>query len=221
MLGLRTMIRTLLAMLLVYGAAFPVAAGTLHKVLASPLVDEGSDPDGCTPAISGLGGPSTWQVRIERLLLDGKALVEVSRQAEPNRFPLCIADLPAAKNAEVELAFVLHDGGIARTAGIVFRFVDPQDFYVVEADAIGGHVRLVRVVNGERRELARRAAALFTGKAQSLKVKAVDDSYAVSLDGTLLFETRDGITATSGRFGVWSRADSQTSFGDLFITLLD
>jgi hypothetical protein len=52
-------------------------------------------------------------------------------------------------------------------------------------------------------------------------VKAVDDSFAVSLDGTLLFETRDGITATSGRFGVWSRADSQTSFGDLFITLLD
>ena len=215
------MIKTLLATVLIYGAAFPVAAETLHKVLASPLVEEGSDPDGCTPAINGLGGPSIWQVRIERLLLDGKALVEVSRQAEPNRFPLCIADLPLARNAEVELPFVLHNGGIARTAGIVFRFIDPQDFYVVEADAIAGVVRLVRIVNGERRELAHRAAALVVGKAQTLKIKAVDDSLAVSLDGNALFETHDSIHATPGRFGIWSKADSQTSFGDLFITVLD
>ncbi len=215
------MIRTLLATVLFYGAAFPVAAETLHKVLASPLVEEGSDPDGCTPAIAGLGGPAMWQVRIERLLLDGKALVEVSGQAEPNRFPLCIADLPVARNAEVELPFVLHNGGIARAAGLVFRFIDPQDFYVVEADAIAGQVRLVRISNGERHEIARHAAALVVGKAQTLKVGAVDDSFAVSVDGTALFETRDNIPATSGRFGVWSKADSQTSFGDLFMTVLD
>ena len=215
------MIRALLAMVLVCGVALPVAAETLHKVLASPLVEEGSDPDGCTPAISGLGGPSMWQVRIERLLLDGKALVEVSGQAEPNRFPLCIADLPVVKNAEVELPFVLHNGGIARAAGIVFRFIDPQDFYFVEADAIAGQVRLVRIVNGERHEIARHAAALVMGKAQTLKIRAVDDSFVVSLDGNALFETHDRIPATPGRFGIWSRADSQTSFGDLFITVLD
>jgi hypothetical protein len=215
------MMKALLAAVITCAIAVPVAAETLHKVLASPLVEEGSDPDGCTPAISGLGGPSIWQVRIERLLLDGKALVEASRQAEPNRFPLCIADLPVVKNAEVELPFVLRTGGIARVAGIVFRFVDPQDFYFVEADAIAAGVRLVRIVNGERHELARHAAALVTGKALTLKIKAVDESFVVSLDGKLLFETQDTVTATPGRFGIWSRADSQTSFGDLFITLLE
>jgi hypothetical protein len=49
----------------------------------------------------------------------------------------------------------------------------------------------------------------------------VDDSFAVSLDGKALFETHDSIPAAPGRFGIWSRADSQTSFGDLFITLLE
>jgi len=116
---------------------------------------------------------------------------------------------------------VLHNGGIARTAGIVFRFVDPQDFYFVEADAIAGRVRLVRIVNGERRELARHAAALAVGKAQTLKFKAVDNSFAVSLDGSALFETHDSVPAARGRFGIWTRGDSQTSFGDLFITTLD
>jgi hypothetical protein len=203
------------------GGVDSAAAETLHKVLASPLVEEGSPPDGCTPAVSGLGGPAVWQVRIERLLLDGKGLVEVTREADPNRFPLCIADLPVAKNAEIELSFVTRDGGVARAAGIVLRFADPQDYYVVEADTLGGTVRLLRVVNGERREIAGRAAPLLLGTAQTLKINAVDNDFAVSLDGKVLFEAHDGGIVLPGRFGVWSRADSLTSFGDLFITILD
>jgi hypothetical protein len=219
---LRIMLRALLAMVIIgCSVALPVEAQTLRKFLSAPFVEEGSESDGCTPAISGPGGLSMWQVRIERLLLDGKALVEVSRQAERNRFPLCIADRPVAKNAEVELSFVPHDGGIARAAGIVLRFADPQDFYLVEADAIAGSVRLVRVVNGERREIADHAAALAADEVHTLKIKAVDGSFAVSLDGELLLEMHDSGIIAPGRFGVWSKAGSQTSFGDLFITVLD
>jgi hypothetical protein len=116
---------------------------------------------------------------------------------------------------------VAHDGGIARAAGIVLRFFDPQDYYVVEADALAGRVRLSRVVNGERREVAGRAALLVAGQSQTLKVKAVDTSFSVFLDGKFLFEARDSAIGSPGRFGVWSRADSLTSFGDLFITILD
>jgi hypothetical protein len=209
------------AVLLALGHSVWAAPKPLRVVLASPLVQEGSGPDGCTPAVSGFGGPAAWEVRVERFLLDGKALVETSHETKLNRFPLCIASLPVAKNAEVELSFVAHVGGKARAAGIVLRFTDPQDFYLVEADAVAGHMRLVRVVNGERREIASRAAVLVTGKAQSLRVKATDEDFAVALDGKALFEARDGGLALPGRFGIWSRADSLTSFGDLFITILD
>jgi hypothetical protein len=215
----------LFAIMLAYAIATPpivaAAAETIRKVLASPLVDEGSGPDGCTPALSGLGGPVVWEVRLERLLLDGKALVETSRQADPNRYPLCIADLPVAKNAEVELSFVIHAGVHARAAGLVLRFADPQDYYVVEADALDDKVRLSRVLNGERREIAARAVPLAVAQAQTLKVKAVETSFSVFLDGKFLFETRDSGIASPGRFGIWSRADSATGFGDLFITLLE
>jgi hypothetical protein len=198
------------------------APKTLRVVLASPLVEEGSGPDGCTPAVSGFGGPAVWEVRVERYLLDGKSLVETSREAKSERFPLCIVSLPVAKNAEVELSFVAHDGAsMARAAGIVLRFSDPQDFYAVEADAVTGYVRLVRVINGERREIANRPTVQATGKAQSLRVKAIDEDFTVVLDGKALFEAHDGGLALPGRFGIWSRADSLTSFGDLFITVLD
>lgn len=211
----------LVAWLCAGGIILPAAAQTLHKVLASPLVEEGSEPDGCTPAISGFGGPSAWQVRVERLLLDGKALVEITREADPNRFPLCIADLPVAKNAEVELSFVAREGRVARAAGIVVRFSDPQDFYAVEADALVDRVRFVRILNGERREIAGRIAPLKSGLAHTLRIRAVDENFAVSLDGKVLFEAHDSGIAVPGRFGVWSRADSLTAFGDLFITIFD
>jgi hypothetical protein len=198
------------------------AAPPLRKVLSSPLVEEGSGPDGCTPAVSGLGGPAVWEVRVERLLLDGKGLVETSRQPLQNRFPLCIADLPVAKNAEVELSYVAHQGGSARAAGIVMRFLDPLDFTVVEADALVGDVRVIRVVNGVRYPIAERAAPRARAdRAQSLTVRAVDDAFDVMLDGQRLLTVRDGRAATPGRFGIWSRADSATVFGDLFITVLD
>ena len=209
------------AMAVAGGFLVAAEAQTLHKVLASPLVEEGSDPDGCAPAVSGLGGPAVWHVKVERYLLDGKGLVESSGEAEPNRFPLCIADGPIAKNAEVELSFVVHEGRVARTAGIVLRFADPQDYYAVEADALAARVDLLRVVNGERREITGRAAPLAAGVAHTLKIKAVDTSFAAALDGAALFETDDGAIAAAGRFGVWSRADSRTSYGDLFITILD
>jgi hypothetical protein len=196
-------------------------AEMLRRVLSSPLVEEGSDPDGCTSALSGVGGPPAWQVRVERLLLDGKALVETSGVADPNRFPLCIADGPVAKNAEIELGFVPHDGRVARAAGIVLRFADPQDYYVAAVDALAGSVRLLRVVNGERRKIAGRDVAVAAGKAHTLKVKALDDVFTVWLDGQLLFDANDAGTAAPGRFGIWSEADSLTSYGDLFIAVLD
>jgi hypothetical protein len=211
----------LLAIAFAGGVIGPATAETVHKVLASPLVEEGSGPDGCTPVLSGLGGPVRWEVRLERLLLDGKALVEASRQAVRDRFPLCIADRPVAKNAEVELSFMLHDGGIARVAGIVLRFSDPQDYYVVEADALAEDVRLSRMVNGERRLIANAAVPMAADRSHTLKVKVVDTNFAVSLDGKALFETQDNGIASPGRFGIWSRADSRTGFGDLFIAILD
>ena len=82
-------------------------------------------------------------------------------------------------------------------------------------------MRLLRVVNGERRVIADGPARVTAGKAHTLKVGAVDESFSVSLDGEILLEARDAALAAAGRFGVASRADSQTRFGDLFITLLD
>jgi hypothetical protein len=196
-------------------------AERIHKTFASPLVDEGTGPDGCSPELSGEGGPAEWQVRVERLLPDGKALVETSRQAHDNRHPLCIADSPAATNAVVELEFVLHAGTLERAAGIVLRFADAQDYYVVQVSALRRAVRFTRVVNGTQTQLANRNATIEAGRAHQLKVSAIDDVFQVWLNNEQMFEVRDDRIKEAGRFGIWSKSDSVTSYGDLFITVFN
>jgi hypothetical protein len=196
-------------------------AERIHKWLSSPLVGEGNGPDGCTPEVSGEGGPVAWQVGMERLLPDGKALVETSRRAHDNRYPLCIADSPTVANVLVELAFVPHGGTLERAAGIVLRFADAQDYYVVQASALQRAIRFTRVVNGTQTQLATRDAAIATGRAHRLRVRAVGTEFTVWLDDERMFDVRDDRITAAGRLGIWSKADSFTSYGDLFITVLD
>jgi hypothetical protein len=116
---------------------------------------------------------------------------------------------------------VAHDGRVARAVGIVLRFADPQDYYVVEADLLRSRVRVLRIFNGEYREIAGRTAVLAMDKSQTLGVKVLGERFTVSLNGEVLLETRDGAIAAPGLVGVSSRAVSVTSIGDLFITVLD
>jgi hypothetical protein len=213
--------RLLAAIVMSLAVIAPASSQVKRQVLASPLVEEGSDPDGCTPVASGEGGPVAWVVRVERLLLDGKALVETSGGREVDRFPMCIADRPVARNLAIELAFVPRQGRVARAAGIVFRFIDPNDYYVVRADALANDVRMTRVVNGERADVAVRAVQVASDASHALKVEALDDRFTAWFDGKRLFEARDRRLGTAGRIGIWSRSDSVTSFGDLFFTLRD
>lgn len=199
--------------------AAPLAAERIHKTLASPLVDEGTGPDGCTPELTGEGGPAKWEVRIERLLPDGKSLVETTRQAQDNRFPLCIADGPTAADAVVELQFVPHAGTMERVAGIVVRFADAQDYYVVHASVLARAVRFTRVINGTQTQLASRDAVIAIGRPHWLKVSAVGDVFTVWFNDERMFEVRDSQIRAPGRFGIWSKSDSFTSYGDLFITV--
>ncbi len=207
-------------MLLAIGAIGAVSAKPLRIVLSSPLADEGADPDGCTSAVNGPGGPAAWQVRIERLLLDGKSLVETSGEARQGRLALCVTDGPVLKDGEVALSFVAHRGGIARTAGIVLRYADPEDFYLIEADALSTRVSLIRIRNGERREIAARSTRPIGEEQHTLAVRTVDETFTVMFDGKTLFEAHDQGITSPGRVGIADEADSRTSFGDLFVGIL-
>ena len=111
-------------------------------------------------------------------------------------------------------------GNVDRAAGIVWRYRDENNFYLVRADALEGNVALYKVEQGRRTSLAPAgkggAAAVQVpvpaGRWSTLRVAFMGTRFVVSFDEKPLFEVEDSTFAGPGRVGLWTQADSVTHF---------
>ena len=83
-----------------------------------------------------------------------QALAQVSRDPTAGRFPLVVWDRASIRNGEVSVAFKPVDGSIDRAAGIVWRYRDPNNYYIVRANALENNVVLYKVEAGTRLSIA-------------------------------------------------------------------
>ena len=185
--------------------------------LASPEAAVGAPSDVCRPALTGQGGPATWQVL---LVHNRAALAETSRVAVDNRFPICILDSVKASDVELGVSFTPISGKIDQAAGVIFRVKDPNTYYVARANALENNVNLYHVTGGIRRQIAGVDVAVPTGQTQQLGIRIEGNTIKVSLDGKLLFEAVDRTIEGAGAVGLWTKADSVTAFYDLTITMI-
>jgi hypothetical protein len=198
-----------LAMLLVASPAF--------AQLVVPL----TTADGrvaCTQGMTGVGRPPNWQPVADPDAPDGWALAETAGDPADLRFPLCISPQAMARDFDATLRFKPISGSRAQVAGLMFRAQSASDYYVVRANALDNSVRLYRMDNGKRSQLASKEAPIEAGKWHSLRVIAANERFEVALDGKTLFDVTDRSLPQSGPLGVWSQADSVTRYGSLLVS---
>lgn len=109
------------------------------------------------------------------------------------------------------------DGEIDRACGLILRAQDSDNYYIARANALEGNVRFYRVVDGSRMQLATANRDVTAGEWHTLEVAATADEIVVSWDDAELIRTRDA-TYAKGKVGLWTKADSITSFDDLEAT---
>jgi hypothetical protein len=102
-------------------------------------------------------------------------------------------------------------------AGLVFRYIDPQNYYVLAAVCPKGYVALYRMSGGQLTLIKEAPATLKRGHWYSLKVDARGNHFTGYLDGKQMFEAQDSGLA-KGHIGVWSQNDSRVSFANLKLT---
>ena len=113
-------------------------------------------------------------------------------------------------------------GGRQDQAGrIVWRWQDPNHYYVARANALEDNVVAYKVVNGRRTDLkpvgaGRGAYGIKTGVTNqawhTLRIDFKGPEATVTFDSQRLFSVRDETFLTAGAVGVWSKADSVTEF---------
>jgi Domain of Unknown Function (DUF1080) len=177
-------------------------------------------PAGFTSYATGGGPAGKWLVKEVSDAPSGKNVLEQTDADRTNtRFPVLIADMGEYTDLDVSVKGKALSGKKDRGIGLVFRFRDPKSYYVVRANALENNFRLYRMVNGRRLQFAGANVNIPSGKWHTLRVVAKGDRITCYFNGKALIDAHDK-TYTTGKVGLWTKADSVIEFADLAVSPL-
>ena len=188
----------------------------------------GKAPRGWGVAMTHDGAPPRWEiVRDESAPQPPYVLAQLSEDRTAGRFPLAIWDRAAILDGSVSVAFKTVAGAVDQAAGIVWRYQDPNNYYIVRANALENNVVLYKVENGVRLSIAPKGLPsrsygvkhdIPRGQWNTLKIDFHGNLFAVFLNNEQLFEVEDQTFTKPGKTGLWTKADSVTYFDEFTVT---
>lgn len=187
-------------------------------------------PGGFTPVHSGNGHTGEWQVvAAPDTPSGGRAVAQLDPDRTNYRFPLLVLDSVVARDVEIEVTGKPISGTKDQAIGLVWRYQDPDNYYVVRANALEDNVVLYKMEGGKRSDLDLEGRGrtygldveVPRGSWSRLGVVARANRFTALLDGEELFVVEDDTFTTAGKVGLWTKADSVTWFDDLAVRVLD
>jgi hypothetical protein len=188
----------------------------------------GEAPSGFSTALTGRGRPGRWVVTKDSASPEqGNVLSQIDADTTSYRFPVCVYDGLTAKDVDVSVKFKPISGKVDQGAGIVWRYQDKDNYYIVRANALEGNVVLYKVENGKRTNLPLLAKGrtygmketVPSGKWGTLRVVTQGNHFEVYHNGKKLYEVEDETFREAGKVGLWTKADSVIYFDDLQVTV--
>lgn len=215
--------KQILALVVILAAGLAAEGGTPSKTTVDfEAFEVGKAPEGFSTALTGNGRPGTWVIREDSSAPSGKkVLAQTDTDDTSYRFPVCVHEKLTARDVHAGIQFKPVSGKVDQAAGIVLRYQDKDNYYIVRANALENNVRLYKIVAGRRQQFAGANTQVATGQWQSLGISLQGQHFMVMLDGKPIFEADDDAFKDAGKVGLWTKADSVTLFDDLTIEVFD
>jgi hypothetical protein len=205
------------------GALLTDTADAQHAMTQISIagMQPGAAPPGFSFARTGNGATGDWRVVADPSAAGQKAIAQLSQDRTDYRFPLAVYQPISAPNVDVVVRFKPVGGTVDQAGGVAVRFADPDDYYVVRANALEDNVRFYRVVNGRRQQIQSANLKVAANQWHTLGLRAEGERFTLSFDGTAIFIAQDSTFAHPGEIALWTKADSVTHFDTIAITPLD
>jgi hypothetical protein len=203
-----------------------VASGASAETITfEGLGAAGAVPAGFTQATTGKGVKADWKLQEAEGAPSGKMVVGQLSQGGDMRFPVLVHEATNAADVDLTVKFKAVAGSDDQAAGLVLRYQDVNNYYVVRANALEDNVVFYIVKNGNRVDLPIKgkgrtygASAPVAKKAwNTLGLSAKGNLFTISLNGKTLYEVEDKQIAKPGKVALWTKADSVTQFDDFTI----
>lgn len=185
----------------------------------------GKAPAAFKAARTGQGAEGAWIVEaVADAPSAPNAVKQTSTDDTSYRFPVLVAAEVQTVNGTLSVRFKTISGRVDQAAGLVFRYLDENNYYIVRANALERNVVLYKLEKGKRSSLAPKGTPAGTygvdqevpgGQWSTLSVRFEGPLFTVSFNGKKIFEVDDRTFTEAGRVGVWTKADSVTLFDDL------
>jgi hypothetical protein len=189
--------------------------GSAGKVINFDTATVGKMPPGWSAAVTNGGPLPKWQV-----LKDDSAptrpYVLARTSIDPaNRSPLAILDVLAVRDGDISVRLKPLTGHPDEAGGLVFRYRDPNNYYLARANALDHTVRLFKVQNGQSIPLGAGARHDIPANAWSiLKVSVRGNRFQVYVNHRRILQGQDETFNKPGKVGLWTDGDSITYFDD-------
>jgi hypothetical protein len=186
------------------------------RVITFDTYTIGKMPPGWTFTTSRHGGPARWEVvKDQTAPSQPYVLAQVSSEAVRDRFPLAILEGLSLRDGDVSVRLKPVSGSEDQGGGLVWRYHDENNYYLVRANAMNKSIAVFKVQDG-RRSVLRSGMQhdIPVNRWSLLKVSARGRRFQIYVDHRRIMEGEDSTFTDSGKVGLCTLTDSVMYFDD-------
>ena len=196
--------------------SFGLLAST-PRVVTFDTFTLGKTPPGWTVAMTNRGRAPQWEIRRDdSAATQPYVLAQVSDSSE-DRSPLAILDNMSLRDGDVSVRVKPVSGHELQAGGLVWRYKDPNNYYLVRASAVEKNVGVFKVLDGKLIQIHPGVKHDVPGNGTGwsiLKVSVRGNGFQVYLDHRRILQGTDNTFIGAGSVGLWTVGDSVTYFDD-------
>lgn len=172
--------------------------------------------------------PALWEIRRDSTAPTMSNVFEqLSTTGSNSVFSMATYNRVVCRDGDLSVKFKIAGGPRkVKAAGIVWRYQDPQNYYLLRFNTDDRNIAIFRVQNGQMRPLpvlhgrpgeVGVAHDLRTGQWYAAKVIFRGKIFHVVFENRQLFDAVDDALPMAGKTGLWTRGGTVASFDDFRI----
>jgi len=177
--------------------------------------EHGKMPVNWSNYVTGKGSLGKWEIRQDN---DTQVLAQVSQENFGYHFDVIVWDKSDYQDLEITVKYKGVKGEEDQGGGPVWRYQDPDNYYIARANPLENNYRVYKVINGNRKQMASVNFGIPTGEWHTIKIRMIANHIECFYDGKKYLDVNDDSIINSGKVGLWTKADAFTFFDDLKIT---
>lgn len=162
------------------------------------------------------GGAPLWEiVKDSTAPTQPYVLAQVSHDGADGRMPLAILDGLRLRDGDVGVRIKPVSGNEDRAGGVVWRYRDPNNYYLARANALTKDVVVFKVQNGRRIQILHGVHHDIPSNEWSiLKVSVRGNRFQIYVNHRRILQVEDNTFTAAGKVGLCTVNDSVIYFDD-------